>query len=399
MFSTSFIELDQGALESNLKYIKSRLKPGVRFSSVVKGNAYGHGIFEFVPMVEAAGIHHFSVFSADEALEVNNITMNHSSIMIMGYIGNEEVEWAVLNDIEFFVFESKRLDKAIEVARKFNKKALIHLELETGLNRTGFSKSQLEKVISRIHQNLDVLEIKGNCTHYAGAESIANYVRVTKQIKRFNKLDKWVRAQDIHPEIKHTACSAAAMSYPKSQMEMVRIGILQYGYWPSRETFIDCIKEQGNPSDPLKRVIKWKSRVMDVKEVETGEFIGYGTTFMAPENMKIATVPVGYCHGYSRSLSNQGRVLINGRRLAVIGIVNMNLLMVDISESPSIEKGDEVVLIGDQGDQSISVASFGELSNQLNYELLTRLPRNIPRNVINQKEVVTQNTTNGLPKA
>jgi alanine racemase len=399
MFSTSSIELDQQALENNLRYIKSRLKPGVRFSSVVKGNAYGHGIFEFVPMAEAAGINHFSVFSADEALEVNNITMHHSTIMIMGYVGNEEVEWAVLNDVEFFVFESERLDKAIHVARKFGKKALIHLELETGLNRTGFSKEQLEKIITKVHKNLDVLEVKGTCTHYAGAESIANYVRVTKQIKRFNKLDKWIRSQDLHPETKHTACSAAVMSYPKSQMEMVRVGILQYGYWPSRETFIDSIKEYSDRSDPLRRVIKWKSHVMDVKEVATGEFVGYGTTFMAPDNMKVATVPVGYCHGYSRSLSNQGRVLINGTRLAVIGIVNMNLLMVDISECPQTKKGDEVVLIGDQGDKSISVASFGELSNQLNYELLTRLPRNIPRSVVNKKQLQTQKRHNGLPKA
>lgn len=399
MFSTSTIELDQAALENNLQFIKSRLGPNVKFSSVVKGNAYGHGIFEFVPMAEAAGIDHFSVFSVDEALEVNNISMHNSSIMIMGYVGNEEVEWAVLNDVEFFVFESDRLLKAIAIAKKFGKKAKIHIEIETGLNRTGFDKAQLKKVVRIIKNNLDLLEIKGSCTHYAGAESTANYLRVTNQIKKFNQQDKWLRKQGVVPETKHTACSAAAISYPKSQMEMVRIGILQYGFWPSRETFIYCIKDNANREDPLRRVINWKSRVMDVKEVATGEFIGYGTTFMATENMKIATVPVGYCHGYSRSLSNQGRVLINGKRLAVISIVNMNLLMVDISECPETKKGDEVVLIGDQGNQSISVASFGELSDQLNYELLTRLPRNIPRRVINDKKLATQNSDNGLLKA
>ncbi|WP_421869051.1 alanine racemase [Marinoscillum sp.] len=398
MFATSEIELDQSALENNIQFIRSVVGPDIRISSVVKGNAYGHGIFEFVPMVAKAGINHFSVFSADEALEVNNISPN-SAIMIMGYIGNEELEWAILNDIEFFVFERDRLRKALEIAKKFSKKAKIHIEYETGLNRTGFSKTQLADVIDLLSGNEELFELMGSCTHYAGAESIANFVRVKNQIKRFNKVNKWLTTKGLTPNIRHTACSAAAISYPKSRMDMVRIGILQYGFWPSKETFIDCIKHSENRLDPLRRVIKWKSTVMDVKEVDTGEFVGYGTTFMATDNMKIATVPVGYSHGYSRSLSNQGRVLIKGHRLAVIGIVNMNLLIVDISECPQVEKGDEVVLIGDQGDNSISVASFGELSNQLNYELLSRLPRNIPRTVVNQNELTHKTTTNGLSKA
>lgn len=398
MFATSEIELDQSALENNIQFIRSVVGPDIRISSVVKGNAYGHGIFEFVPMVAKAGINHFSVFSADEALEVNNISPN-SAIMIMGYIGNEELEWAILNDIEFFVFERDRLRKALEIAKKFSKKAKIHIEYETGLNRTGFSKTQLADVIDLLSGNEEHFELMGSCTHYAGAESIANFVRVKNQIKRFNKVNKWLTTKGLTPNIRHTACSAAAISYPKSRMDMVRIGILQYGFWPSKETFIDCIKHSENRLDPLRRVIKWKSTVMDVKEVDTGEFVGYGTTFMATDNMKIATVPVGYSHGYSRSLSNQGRVLIKGHRLAVIGIVNMNLLIVDISECPQVEKGDEVVLIGDQGDNSISVASFGELSNQLNYELLSRLPRNIPRTVVNQNELTHKTTTNGLSKA
>ncbi|WP_258097664.1 alanine racemase [Marinoscillum pacificum] len=390
MFATSEIELDQSALENNYRFIRSLIGPDVQISSVIKGNAYGHGIFEFVPMVQAAGVNHFSVFSADEALEVNNISPS-STVVIMGYIGNEELEWAILNDIEFFVFERDRMRKALDVSRKFGKKAKIHIEFETGLNRTGFDKNQLEDVLDLLSGNEEYFELKGCCTHYAGAESIANFVRVKSQIKRYNKLYKWMETKGFSAETRHTACSAAAISYPKSRMDMVRIGILQYGFWPSKESFIDCIKLSPDREDPLKRVIKWKSSVMDVKEVSTGEFIGYGTTFMATDNMKIATVPVGYSHGYSRSLSNQGRVLIRGQRLAVIGIVNMNLLIVDISECPSIEKGDEVILIGDQGDNSISVASFSELSNQLNYELLSRLPRNIPRTVINQKQLSNQN--------
>ena len=399
MFESSTIELDYSALLNNLKVIRRNLGPDVLFSSVVKGNAYGHGIVEFVPMAEKAGVSHFSVFSAAEAYLIRNISSS-VQIMIMGHIDNQEVEWAVENEIEFFVFESDRLMAALKAARKVNKKAIIHLEYETGLNRTGFNKDQLKNVLDLLKENESHLEVRGDCTHYAGAESIANYVRIKKQIKRFTQLDEWIRKKGIHPQVKHTACSAAAISYPKSRMDMVRIGILQYGFWPSKETFIDFLKNREDKVDPLQRVIRWKSKVMDVKDVETGEFIGYGTTFMAPENMKVATVPVGYSHGYSRSLSNQGRVLIKGKRLAVIGIVNMNMLMVDISEVPDAKKGDEVILIGDQDGQSVSVASFSELSNLLNYELLTRLPHNIPRKVVNlEEDILTKKPQNGLYKA
>ena len=164
---------------------------------------------------------------------------------------------------------------------------------------------------------------------------------------------------------------------------MVRIGIMQYGFWPSDETLINYLSKKEEKVDPLQRVISWKSKVMSTKEVNTGEFIGYGTTYLAHKKMKIATIPVGYAHGFSRSLSNQGRVLIKGKRVGVVGIVNMNLMTVDVTDIPEIQKGDEVVLIGKQGDLAISVASFSELSNQLNYELLTRLPYKIPRIITN----------------
>lgn len=384
MLATSEIELSQQALATNIKYLRSIVGPNVRISSVVKGNAYGHGIAQFVPMAERAGLDHFSVFSADEAFAVWQAVTGKSQIMIMGYIDNDDLEWAIDHEIEFFVFDMDRLIHSRDSAVRLKRKARIHLELETGLNRTGFDALQLEQVTAFLLENMDCFEIVGVCTHYAGAESVANYLRVKHQIKTFNKRVSWLKERGITPQVRHTACSAAAISYPHSRMDMVRIGILQYGFWPSKETFIDCMKYAANREDPLKRVIKWMSKVMDVKEVDTGEFIGYGTTFLVTEPMKIATVPVGYSQGYARSLSNQGRVLIHGDRFGVIGMVNMNLLIVDVTDHPEIQKGDEVVLIGDQGTLSISVASFSELSNQLNYEMLSRLPGYIPRTVVKQ---------------
>jgi alanine racemase len=250
------------------------------------------------------------------------------------------------------------------------------------MNRTGLEAEELKKIRKLILSKPELVELKGLCTHYAGAENIGNYFRIKKQIANFNKVSKWFDKNDLHPAKRHTACSAAIVNYPSTIMDMVRVGIMQYEFWPSKETLIRYLGDQDYRENPLKRLISWKSKVMSVKEVKVGEFIGYGTTYLAEKNMKIATVPVGYSDGYSRSLSNTGRVLINGRRAGVVGIVNMNMIVADVTHCPETKKGDEVVLIGDQGEQSISVASFSELSSQLNYELLTRLPGDIPRRII-----------------
>lgn len=385
MHNTSKIFLSKSAMKSNYQFLRSRIDPKITISAVVKGNAYGHGIEEYIPFAEECGYNHFSVFSADEAYRVKQASTKDSPVMIMGQIDLEDLDWAVSNEIDFFVFDSGRVAEAIKYAKKYKKPARIHIEFETGMNRTGFNAKELVKLVDLIKKNREYVSVEGACTHYAGAESVANHVRVQKQIREFNKLYKWLVGQGVQPGKRHTACSAAAMVYPKTRMEMVRIGILQYGFWPSKEVFIDYlskVKNHEDKVDPLKRVISWSSQVMSVKHVSTGEFIGYGTSFLAQQNMKVAIVPVGYAHGYSRVLSNQGRVLIHGRRVGVIGTVNMNMMMIDVTEISHIEPGDEVTLIGGANGLEISVASFGELSNQLNYELLTRLPINIPRYLV-----------------
>ena len=186
----------------------------------------------------------------------------------------------------------------------------------------------------------------------------------------------------LPPKIRHTACSAAALRYSATKMDMARIGILQYGFFPSKEILIHYLTKNKEHEFPLRRVISWKSKVMSIKKVKTGEFIGYGTSYLANSDMKIATIPVGYSHGFSRLLSNQGRVLIHGQRVSVVGAVNMNMMSVDITNLEGVKNGDEVVIIGKQGDMEISVASFGDVSNLVNYELLTRLPHDIPRIVV-----------------
>lgn len=384
METTSYIELSGSAIENNFAYLRKLVGDKTIISHVVKGNAYGHGIKTYVPLAMEYGAKHFSTFDAQEAKKVHDTVNGKASIMIMGMIDNDQLEWAIENKIEYFVFDVDRLMHSISIARRLKTKARIHIEFETGMNRTGFEKSQLAEVINLIKSNTEELEIKGFCTHYAGAENYANFFRVNNQFQKFNKRVKRMRTEGIEAEKLHTACSAAVVRLPKSHFDMVRIGIMQYGFWPSTETYIEKIKPTSIlHEDPLKRVISWKSRVMNIKHVKQGEYVGYGTTFLATMDMTVATVPVGYGHGFSRSLSNTGRAIIRETRVPVIGIVNMNMMLLDVSQVDNTEKGDEVVLIGKQGDMEISVSSFSDYSDQLNYELLTRLPHDIPRYVTN----------------
>ncbi len=383
MADTSVIELSENAVKNNILFLKKQFGEHVLISSVVKSNAYGHGMATFVPIAEKAGIRHFSVFSGNEARELMKIKRAESTIMVMGWMDDQDLVWLVENGVEFFIFDLIRLDKVVSLVRSTGRTALVHLEMETGMNRTGMKPGDLKKAAGIISNNPGFFKLKGLCTHLAGAESIANHVRIQKQLSRFGRLCRWFEERGLVPDYRHVASSAAAITYPAARFNMVRMGILQYGYWPSSETFIHFVSKKRDRHDPLNRVISWKSSVMSLKKVKRGEFVNYGTIFLAQEDKKIAVIPVGYSHGYNRSLSNQGRVLINGQRVGVIGLVNMNMLIADVTKLPDVKVGDEVVLIGSQGDLTISVASFSELSNQLNYELLTRLPEGTPRQVVN----------------
>ena len=380
MHHTSVIEISKSAYRNNIKFLREQLGEAVVISSVVKGNAYGHGIENVVSIAEETGIRHFSTFSIDEAQRVVKASTKQSQVMVMGMLDNSSLPWLIQNGIDFYVFEFDRLRAAIQEAQKLGIKANIHLEIETGLRRTGFEWHKREKLLKLLKKNTEHIELKGLCTHYAGAESINNYLRIQEQIKNFHAFKNWFSENGLSFQTLHTACSAASLSYPETIMDMVRIGIVQYGLWPSQETYMSQFKQLApNRKNPLKRLITWKSMVMSIKKVEMGEFVGYGSSFMTNRQTTIAVVPIGYSHGFSRILGNGGKVLIHGKTMPVIGSVNMNSITVDVTDLIHVKKGDEVIIIGKQKKNEITVASFGEAIQQVNYELLTRLPHDIPR--------------------
>ncbi|MBK7428530.1 MAG: alanine racemase [Saprospiraceae bacterium] len=379
MFETSTIELSKKALKNNLNFIRKNLSPGQRFCSVVKGNAYGHGTSEYVQMAMNAGVDYFAVHAADEAYQLVSGTSKKPDLFIIGSIENAALEWAIKEDIELAVFDFQRLEKIKELARKLNKKARIHIEIETGMQRTGFTVTQIPSLLNWLNVHKGSVLFHGLFTHFAGAESQANHFRISSQIQQFKLIHSSFESNGLTPVYSHSACSAAIFNYPDAPGNLVRAGIVQFGFWPNKETQIRYYGDTENTPDDLKRIIRWTTRVMAVQQVAKGQYIGYGTSYLALKNMKIAILPVGYAHGYSRNLSNIGSVLIHGKSAPIVGTINMNSMTVDVNGIDGVEMGTNVVLIGKQKGKSITVNSFSEQSNLLNYEMLTRLSPTIPR--------------------
>jgi len=387
MKPTSWIELSRSALGRNIRHLKKRIEGSATYTSVIKGRAYGHGIEVFVPLAEECGVRDFAVFSADEAYSAHQARTRDSRIAIMGFINAAELEWAVAHDVALWVHDLRRPEWALQATRKLAKPARLHLEIETGMHRTGLAPEDLESLLPQLIEHREQLLIAGICTHLAGAESSANYLRIRAQLERFDAACDQVRAAGLDVGQRHVASSAALLSRPDLHMDRVRVGIAQYGFWPSLECKMGELAAQSQagkkrPADPFKRVLSWKSLVMATHEVGRGEYVGYGNSFLTTRPTTVAIVPVGYAHGFGRNLSNLGHVLIRGRRAPVVGNVGMNMTTVDVTDTPGARQDDEVVLIGRQGRHEITVSSFAEMSQHVNYEMLTRLPAEIPREVV-----------------
>jgi alanine racemase len=381
---SSYLEISKSSLKNNIDYIRQHLLPeNTKLSCVIKGNAYGHGFKQIINThIKVNKIRHFSVFSAYEAWQILSEIKDKITILVMGDMPQEYMAWAISNKVEFYIFDTTHLEQVIEVSQKLKIKARIHIEVETGMNRTGFLMKNFNNCLDLIKKNKRYLDIRGLCTHFAGAESIANHIRVGKQIKLYKRFKLKMEQAAVSVQDFHTACSAATLRFKTTRMDMVRIGILQYGFWPNQETYIFCRTKYKFDHNPLKRVISWKSSIMSIKAVKAGEYVGYSNAYFANEDKLIAVIPVGYGNGYSRGLSNQARVLIGGEYAQVTGIVNMNAISVDVTHIQNVEIGDEVVLIGTQGEREVSVSSFSEFTDQLNYEVLARLPVDMPRHLV-----------------
>ncbi|MFQ5584667.1 MAG: alanine racemase [Calditrichia bacterium] len=369
------------AYRANLHFFRKLVGKNVELSVVVKSNAYGHGLLPVANLAVKHGADSFCVHSLDEALKLRRAGFQQD-ILIMGYISLVRLQEAVEGNFRIVVYNQETLERLNKAGQKLNRPARVHLKLETGTYRQGVDEKELPAFLNALKKS-DGIKPEGIYTHFANIEDTTRHEYAYLQLNLFKKMVAVVR-QAGFPDIKlHTACSAATLLFPETHFDMVRLGISQYGLWPSRETFLSYkIKHSKNDENVLQPVLTWKTRVAQVKTVPAKHTIGYGCTYQTTRDTRIAVLPVGYADGYDRRLSNQAHVLIRGRRAPVRGRVCMNLTMVNITDIPGVSLEDEVVLLGKQGSEEITAEYLAGLAGTINYEFVTRINWEIERVVV-----------------
>lgn len=364
-------DIDLDAVLFNFEQMNKNIPEGTRIMAVVKTDAYGHGAVPLAELIEPLEyLWGFATATIDEAMELRDAGIR-KPILILGYTFPECYPLIVKNDIRQTVFTYDMAKELSEEAVRQNKKAYIHVKLDTGMGRIGYQSAKEAASDAEKMKMLPMLEMEGVFTHFANADTEDQQLTMG-QIQKFEEMICAMERTGVSFSYKHCANSAGIIELTEKKFNLVRAGIISYGMWPSEEVKKDVVK--------IKPILSLKSHVVYVKEVEPGTSISYGSTWTAKEKRKIATVPVGYGDGYPRSLSNKGYVLIKGHKAPIVGRVCMDQLMVDVTEIPEeIRTGDRVTLIGEDGKECITAEQLGELSGRFNYELVCDLGNRIPR--------------------
>ncbi len=377
----AYAAIDLDALHYNLHTIADNLSPDTKICAVIKADAYGHGIHEIgKELQESSHVSYFATATIDEANALRSCGVT-KPIIILGACFASRVKETVEKEYRSHIFTYESAKALSDEAVLQGKKAYIHIGLDTGMNRLGYVASddiipEIEKIVA-----LPNLEVEGLFTHLAKAD-MADQNFTYEQMERYNNIVEQLKERGITASIHHCANSAGTMEESKTHMDMVRTGIIMYGIRPSEFVGKDF---------PLKPVLSLKSTVIYLKKVPKGERISYGGTYTLPEEQVIATIPIGYGDGYPRSLSNQGYVLINGKKAPIRGKICMDLMMVDVTDIPNVKIGTEVVLIGRSGTEVITAEELGELSGRFAYEFVCDLGKRIPRVYFKKQVAVSCN--------
>jgi alanine racemase len=256
-----------------------------------------------------------------------------------------------------------------------------HIKIDTGMSRLGLRDRELDRLLGYLSDRAD-LPWSGLMTHFANVEDVSDQSFAQEQLARFQEAAaKAKRAAGRRDLTLHTAASAAALILPESRFDLCRIGISLYGLWPSRQTRLSALNQYGTIPE-LRPALTWKSRIVHLNSVPSDSSVGYGLTYRTTTDTRVAVIPTGYFEGYERALSNRSHVLIGGRRARLIGRVCMNMIMADVSHIEGVSVGDEVVLIGTQGGETVTADDLAELTHTINYEVVTRIQRDIPRIIV-----------------
>lgn len=364
-------EIDLKAIAHNVKTLKSLTKPGVLFMAVVKADGYGHGA---VPVARAAlegGADRFGVALSEEGAELRKANIK-APIQILSEISPDDhsLTLAVENDLIPAICQAEVAEALSEAAKRQGKTVKVHVKVDTGMGRLGIpAEPQAALEFIELVRGLENLEIEGVFSHFAMADKPAEPV-TAEQFGKFKVVLEALEAAGVTIPLKHTANSAALMAFPETHLDMVRPGIAIYGLPPAAD--------QAGKVD-LKPALSFKTKILFLKDVPTGQGISYGHTYVAPGPRKAATLPLGYADGYSRLLSNKSEVLVKGRRASEIGTITMDQIMVDVSDILGVRVGDEVVLIGRQGTEEITADEIAALIGTINYEVVCMISKRVPR--------------------
>lgn len=380
-YNRVYAKIDLDAATYNMEQMKKRIGGGARLIAVVKTDAYGHGAVPLAEVFEKLDyVWGYAVASLDEGMILRKHGIK-KPILVLGCVFPDQYDDMVRNDIRAAVYMEEMALGMAEAAKKAGKKAYIHIKTDTGMGRIGFPVSEESADIIERISKLEDIKIEGMFTHFAKADE-TDKTYTYDQHRKFMWMKEQMEKRGV--EIPYYDCdnSAGIIDFPDMKHDLARAGISTYGMYPSEEVNQNAVD--------LKPVLSLVSHVIFVKTVEPGTSISYGGTFVAPEKMRVATIPVGYGDGYPRSLSNKGTVLIHGKRARILGRVCMDQFMVDVTDIPDVKFMDRAVLIGeDQGDR-ITVEELAGLSGRFNYEFVCCLGKRIPRVYTSGGKIVKQ---------
>lgn len=364
-FSNTYAKIDLDAIRDNFKAISRRANAPVM--AVVKADAYGHGAVRVARVLEP-DCAFFGVSSVAEAVELRQAGIV-KPVLILGHVHPATYPAVVLHDIRIPLFCYEDACALSREAGKQDKIARFHFALDTGMSRIGFQATQEAADLCKKITQLPNLKAEGLFSHFATADE-TDLSKTRRQAQLFADFDAMLKARDIHIPIRHLDNSAGIMNFG-CHYEMVRAGIVLYGLYPSGEVDTSLLE--------LKPAMSWYSRISYVKTLEPGREISYGGTFRVEKPMRVATVPAGYADGYRRSLSNRFYVLIRGKRAPILGRVCMDQMLVDVTDIPEAEVGDQVVLLGSSGSETISAETIAAAANSFNYEQVCDLSHRVSR--------------------
>ena len=374
----TWIEIDEAALASNLRYFRSRLARDVSLQAVIKSNAYGHGLEQVARIAARSGADSFGVHTAEEALQVSHLQLG-KPVLVLGYVGPAQAQTAVAAQADVTVYNITSLEALSAAARAAGRVIGCHVKIETGAGRQGIMPHDLDAFLDALAR-FPALSLAGVSTHFANIEDTTDHRYARLQLERFQELSEAVRRRA--PEARrHCACSAAILTMHETSFDMVRVGIGLYGLWPSKETLLSCLLH-GREEAPLRPVLTWKTRIAQIKTLPAGSFVGYGCSHRTARPTRLAVLPIGYADGYDRRLSGIGRVLVGGSRAPVLGRICMNMMMVDVTDAEGAQTDAEVVLIGRQGSEEIGVEQIAGICNTIVYEIVARISPQIVRVVV-----------------